>query len=65
MSPEPKDRSIPFDPSAGTGPDGILLPPREGGEVVALLVDAAVRGTSGESGPRRPWPGNGRPGGDR
>jgi hypothetical protein len=44
MSPEPTDRSIPFDPSAGTGPDGILLPPREGGEVVALLVDAAVRG---------------------
>ncbi len=44
MSPEPKDRSIPFDPSAGAGPAGTLLPPRDGGEVVALLVDASVRG---------------------
>jgi hypothetical protein len=44
MSPEAKDRSVPFDPGAGSGPDGVLLPPRDGGEVVALLVDASVRG---------------------
>ena len=44
MSPETKDRSVPFDPASGSGPDGVLLPPRDGGEVVALLVDASVRG---------------------
>jgi hypothetical protein len=44
MSPEAKDRSVPFDPSSGSGPDGVLLPPADGGEVVALLVDASVRG---------------------
>ncbi|TVR57559.1 MAG: hypothetical protein EA421_00660 [Gemmatimonadales bacterium] len=44
MSPEAKDRSVPFDPDTGSGPDGVLLPPRDGGEIVALLVDASVRG---------------------
>lgn len=32
-------RPIPFDPVAGDLPEGLLLPPKEGGEVVALLVD--------------------------
>jgi hypothetical protein len=44
MSPETRDRSVPFDPDSGSGPEGVLLPPRDGGEVVALLVDASVRG---------------------
>lgn len=44
MSPETRDRSVPFDPASGSGPEGVLLPPQDGGEVVALLVDASVRG---------------------
>ena len=64
MSPEAKDRSVPFDPDAGSGPDGVLLPPRDRGEIVALLVDASVRGDLwGERAAvalAREWAGRGR-----
>ncbi len=33
---------IPFDPAAAELPEGMLLPPRRGGEVVALLVDPGM-----------------------
>ncbi|TVP55627.1 MAG: hypothetical protein EA351_10225 [Gemmatimonadales bacterium] len=33
---------IPFDPAAAELPEGMLLPPRRGGEVVALIVDPGM-----------------------
>lgn len=43
MTPVRKDRPVPFDPSSGSGTDGVELPPTDG-EVVTILVDAGVRG---------------------
>lgn len=62
---EPSTRMpISFDPVAGDLPDGLLLPPKEGGEVVALLVDPGT-GLDGWAlrvgrGLARGWAGSGR-----
>jgi hypothetical protein len=41
--PEASRRTIKFDPDAGTLPEGLLLPPEAGGEVLAFLVEPALR----------------------
>lgn len=41
--PEASRRTIRLDPDAGTLPEGLLLPPEQGGEVVAFLVEPALR----------------------
>ncbi len=41
--PEASRRTIALDPDAGTLPEGLLLPPEQGGEVVAFVVDPRLR----------------------
>jgi hypothetical protein len=41
--PEASRRTIKLDPDAGTLPEGLLLPPEHGGEVLAFLVEPALR----------------------
>lgn len=42
MSEPTLNSPISFDPVVSTLPDGVLLPPEQGGEVVALLVDPGI-----------------------
>jgi len=41
--PEASRRTIALDPDTGKLPEGLLLPPEQGGEVVAFIVDPGVR----------------------
>ncbi|TVP50375.1 MAG: hypothetical protein EA350_00680, partial [Gemmatimonadales bacterium] len=43
LMPEASRRTIKLDPDAGTLPEGLLLPPEHGGEVLAFLVEPALR----------------------
>jgi len=60
--PEASRRTIKLDPDAGTLPEGLLLPPEQGGEVLAFLVEPALRNwaPSALRALARGWQGRGR-----
>lgn len=49
MSPEASRRTLALDAASGSLPEGLLLPPATGGEVVLLLVDPELRGWAPEA----------------